>query len=216
MATPKGNRKRNAFSRATLAARQLSPDLEEVPHTTPSADPHIPSSVTRPTIIRRLPSSEFRVPQNRPCPVRQTLLSTVMQTPTRGPSKLIDVLAKPQPDREEDELCQQMSPRPSRPKPFQTPSKASKLEPRRSLSSNDAALPSQLQATGPQPIRTFAINLSPSDGVAATPLKKSRNSFTDSGVAGTRQKTAQESSKLEGAKSIYESLGWDDDTDDLL
>lgn len=216
MATPKGNRMKNVFSRAPLVAREPSPEIGEVPHLISSVQPHIPSSVTRPTTIRRLPSSEFSVPQNPPCLVRQTPLFTVMQTPTRGSLKSIDVLANPQLDREEDELCQDVPPRLPSSKPFQTPNKASRREPRRSLSSTAAASTLQLQAIPPEPIHTSLSKSSPSKGVAATPLKQSRDSFTDSGIAGSYQKTAQESYMLEGSGSIYESLGWDDDTDDLL
>lgn len=216
MATPKGNRRKNVFGRAPILAREPSPVFEEVPHTIPSVEPHIPSSVTRPSAIRRLPDSDFRVPQNRPCPVRQTTLSTVMQTPTRGHSKLVDVLAIPQPDREEDELCQETSPRPPRSKVSLTHDKALKLETRRSLSFTTAASSFQLQATHPKPIQTSALGLTPSIGIAATPLRHLRNSSTESGVAGTYQKEPQESHKVEESKSIYESLGWDADTDDLL
>lgn len=216
MATPKGNRRKNVFSNAPLVANGRSPEFRDIPHTIPSVEPQIPSSVTRPTTIRRLPSSEFRVPQNPICPVRQTLLSSVMQTPTRGPLKSIDALAKPHPDREEDELCREMSPRPLGPKPFQTPRKASKRELRRSISVTAAASLVRPQANPPEPIQTSAIDLSFSTSVAATPLKHVRNNSNDPGVAGDYRKTPRESPTQDGSKTIYDSLGWDDDTDDLL
>jgi len=215
-ATPKGNRRKNVFNSAPLVAKDPSPEVEEVPRTIPSIEPHIPSSVTRPTTLRRSPNSEFRVPRIPICPVRQTPLSSVMQTPTRGPLKSIDALANSQPDREEDELCLEMSPMPPRPKPFQTPRKASKREPRRSLSFTATASSVQPQESPPEPIRTSALDLSLSTGVAATPLKHVRNNLTDSGVAGDLQKTIPEPSTVDGSKTIYDSLGWDDYTDDLL
>jgi len=203
------------FSSAPLVAKDRSHEFREV-RTIPSVEPQIPSSVTRPTTIRRLPSSEFRVPQNLICPVRQTLLSSVMQTPTRGPLKSIDALAKPHPDREEDELCLEMSPRPPRPKPFQTPQKASKRELRRSISFTAAASSVRPQASPPEPIQTSALDLSLSTSVAATPLKHVRNSSNDPGVVGDYRKTPRESPTVDGSRTIYASLGWDDDTDDLL
>lgn len=216
MATPKGNRRKNVFSSTLPVAKDPPPEVKEVLHTIPSIEPHIPSSVTRPTTIRRLPSSDFRVQQDPICPVRQALLSSIMQTPTRGPSKSIDALAKPQPDREEDELCLELSPMPPKPRPFQTPRKVPKHELKRSLSFTATALSVQAQESPPKPVRTSALDSSLSRGVAATPLKHVRNSFTDSGVAGNYQKTTPESSMVEGSKTIYDSLGWDDDTDDLF
>ena len=216
MATPKGNRRKNVFSRAPVVPREPSPDLREVPHAIPPADLHIPSSVTRPTATRRLPRSEFHVPQNPPHPVRRTLLSTVLQTPSRGPSRSIDVLANPQFSREEDELAQEMSPRPQRPRTFHKPREASERESGRSQFITAPVSSVQPRTTLPETTHTSSTLLSPSKGVAATPLKPSRNEPSDSGVAWNCQKILQESHELEGSKTIYESLGWDDDTDDLL
>lgn len=215
MATPKGNRRKNVFNSAPLVAREPSPEIREAPRTVPSVELHIPSSVTRPTTMRRVGSSEFRVPQN-PYPVRQTLLSTVMQTPTRGPFKSIDALAKTQPEQEEDELGKEMSPRPPMSKPFQTPNKASKREPRSSLSFTGAASSVQPQEISPEPIRTLALESSPATGVAATPLKEVRNSSSNSGVVGRYQRTFRDSPTVERSKTIYDALGWEDDADDLL
>lgn len=73
----------------------------------------------------------------------------------------------------------------------------------------------QLQETPPRQIKASSLSLSPSEGVTATPVKCLRNIHTDSGVAGDCQRQHQEVHRLDESRSIYDSLGWDDE-DDLL
>jgi len=139
-----------------------------------------------------------------------------MQTPTRGPTKLVNVMTNLQADQHEDELCQPSSPELPKLRTSRNPGKASKPELQRTLSYISAAQSCELQETPFRLRNAYGPQSPPRNGVKDTPVKRPSNSSTDSGVAVDCGKTLRDSYNRDGTRSIYESLGWDEDADDLL
>ncbi|KAI9875323.1 MAG: hypothetical protein M1830_008632 [Pleopsidium flavum] len=217
MATPKGNRKKNVFSRRPIVARGQSPEVDEAPHPIPpSCDPRIPASVARAAMLPQFPSSEFCIPQSLSHPVRQTPLSAVMQTPTRGTSRLVNVITDVQADRHPDELGQPSSPGLPKRRTSRDPGKASQPELWETPSYTSTTQSSLLHETPLRRTNATGLQSPPRNDVKDTPVRRPRNSRTNSGAAVDCRKTLPDSYNPESSRSIYQSLGWDEDADDLI
>lgn len=199
MATPSANRRRNVFkgehsqSQQSLLTQQ---ELEKIP---PSSCTHVPASSIKASINE--------VVERNSVTLKRCLMPTIEQTPTKGPSKFsqLDVAAKP---KSVDEST------------LMTPSTV--MNARRSASGQDTSQKSEFQ----KPPWTGGVQATPSrkastdpDGhlpkviFEGTPVKQLKP--LSANVLRASYNTALSPASNDGV-SIYKSLGWDDDVDELM
>ncbi|KAL8859416.1 MAG: hypothetical protein Q9178_004094 [Gyalolechia marmorata] len=201
MATPSANRRRDVYATQATQAQKSTVISEEVEEIPPSSCIRVPASSIKP-----LPDPQAKTNSTR---ARECLMSTVEQTPTRGPSKL---------SRSNIRFSANTNPR--KQVIMATPSSAMAA----------GRLISVLNTSGKAAYQLPATHL----GVEETPSRRSstgpkgglpRSSIEDSPVAPLKTvsanvigtSTSLTSSPIpKGDVSIYESLGWDDDVDELM
>ncbi|KAL8939024.1 MAG: hypothetical protein Q9211_002930 [Gyalolechia sp. 1 TL-2023] len=198
MATPSANRRKDVFHRLHSQPPQAPatyPEVEEIP---PSSCMHVPASTTK---ARTDEVAEYGVDM-----VRQRLTPVVEQTPTRGRSKSAHVQFAPE-SRSADESIA-MTASPMRKVNHLVSGQGTRQKPRyqqRLWSTGVWATPSRkTSGTG------FNGNLANSE-VEDTPMKSVSEKFTSGSCTTVWSPTSKE-----GGESIYKSLGWDDDVDELM
>ncbi|KAL8666597.1 MAG: hypothetical protein Q9202_001395 [Teloschistes flavicans] len=196
MSTPAANRRKNVFASQTLQeqnAKLFPAGLDEIPS---SGCAHVPVSAIKPMAEVVLDSDPTH---------RKRFVPTVEQTPTRGPFRHSDINAR-------------VTSRPGLADTDNVPSKQP-LQTASMLALNASNAPqlrirvSNVQSTPSKRVPTGVNSTLSTSGAEATPSKplKSMSGNLDA----PRDVTTSFSSYEEGL-SIYKSLGWDDDVDDLM
>ncbi|KAL8902342.1 MAG: hypothetical protein Q9192_000078 [Flavoplaca navasiana] len=189
MATPSANRHRDVYASQTSQIQKPDVILKEVEEIPPSSCLHVPASTTK-----LLPDlSNAAKPQRYWMP-------TIKQTPTRGPSKFAKLDNIPQPTRNAAESVMI-----GEPSVLETTGKSEFSLPSYFL--DVQGTPSRRASTGPE-------ESAPRSGIESTPVKPLR---TVSANLGARNNNIACSPMPQGRDvSIYQSLGWDDDVDELM
>ena len=199
-ATPSKNRKGNAFALLPqlppLNAKASMEHLEDVP----------PSSVTRiPSATKRVPFTSVDRTTQR---LIDTLLPSIEQTPTRGPSKIlhrgtsssaVTTLAA--------DIVQSSPVGPGLKRPD--------INRMLSASYKPLSWAKDIYKTPTKNRTTYPFDRAEEPVIEATPIQNSSIHKAPSPAMDERQVDAPSSHSMEPQKSIYASLGWDDDVDEL-
>ena len=183
-------------------------ELEAVP---PSSDARIPSSSVRRPAVPKFPNDEPRVPES----VRKPSRPMIEQTPTRRSSGSGRFSFIPHDGNlvEEDELCQSSPELPRLKPPLASFNLPGPILQRTASHLSPAALETH-QQTPSKKLPPAPICAGRGRGIQETPVKASKTIDMHSGAV-----TKYPPSELEPVdmdKSIYESLGWDDEVDELM
>lgn len=218
MATPRGNRQKDLYGGLPASASQSQqeppslPEINEIP----------PSSALRTTISS--------TPRNRVQNSRPTASATIEQTPSRAGSKLasassrfLDMSSSSADHHQKFEQAALPSPTMSllKPKRYALNSLSSHNNTTLTESSSDflASLETPSKPTSQVKLIHTDVDLARQDIIIkSTPISKRLQSDNDTNTP-LRPIQNPESSPSGGTKneiSIYKTLGWDDDIDDLL
>ena len=197
MATPSKNRQWNLFSGLPRLPQPntsaLPEELEDIP----------PSSVSRvPTSTRRAPSTLVKSSTRR---FGDRLLPSVEQTPTRGPSKFLGRPAASSAVMASTAEIPQSSPAGPELKPPNVPSGLS-------ASYRSSTWNTNIHETPTKDRTIYHVDQAEEPDIEATPIKAPLN---DKPLKDALQADPLSSQQQEPEISIYASLGWDDDVDEL-
>lgn len=211
MATPKGNRHKDVFGRPPRLPQSLLAEPEELEAVPPSSEVKVPSSSVRRPAVPKFSNGEPSVPQS----VRKPSRPMVERTPTRrlsGNGRFSFI-----PDGgdlvEEDELCQS-SPELPRHKPSLATLNSLGLISQRTASHFPPAAHEFHQQAPSRKAPTVPVGVERGRGIQETPVKASRTIDICSGAV--PQHLPFGSEPVDTDITIYESLGWDDEIDELL
>ncbi|KAL8712267.1 MAG: hypothetical protein Q9220_003418 [cf. Caloplaca sp. 1 TL-2023] len=202
MATPTANRRRNVLPGKVPQLQALSILDEDSATIPPSSCTHVPASTTKQSV-----DVPMGVGENLP---RKRVAPTIEQTPTRGPSKHSQSILRTQSSSAFDEAGVPMVP-------------ASTLKAKHPPSflntnrNNTDQLPSMTFDVQQTPSRRVSVGTKDSLSrvrVESTPTKTLR-SISGNAIGPTTNITSSPGFH-EGGISIYKSLGWDDDFDELM
>ncbi|KAL8739042.1 MAG: hypothetical protein Q9181_000224 [Wetmoreana brouardii] len=201
MATPSANRRKDVF--ATLPSQVptsaiMPQELEEIP---PSSCTRVPASAIKPPTERIVDSNP------RP---KKRLMPTGDQTPTRGPSKHsnLNIAATPRLGLEGKKVyITNQSSINSRLPP-------SILDSSKSVSEELPPPASGVQGTPSRRRSASRTGILPRAGVEGIPLKPLES--VSGNLMPTSNNVTPSPLSNEGGVSIYKSLGWDDDVDELV
>lgn len=211
MATPKGNRRKDVFGGYPRLPQSSLAELEDVEAVPPSSDLRIPSSSVRRPAVPRFPAEGPRVPPSITRPPRPS----IEQTPSRrssGNGRYSHIIHAGD-LVEEDTLCQS-SPELPRSKPPLTTLKSPRPILQRTASHFSPAAAEVHQQTPSRKAPVVPLGVERGQGVQETPIKASKMNDTLSGAVTQHLPSGLE--PVETERSIYESLGWDDDIDELM
>ncbi|KAH0565575.1 hypothetical protein GP486_001025 [Trichoglossum hirsutum] len=225
MATPKGNRKRNAISMTPPIYQNRSQLLEEHKLNLVPKEEHVPQSITRPFRTLQPPREQLATSQSTEQPLRQTLLPGVQDTPSRVRiregsrifSKNIELTVRPTVD---------FLPPPSfgYQKSDVSHLDFKDLGPRQSQSVKPIAdVTTEGQRTPLMGAAGGSAWAAAEAGVQETPLKGVESNVRTMMDVGVQETPIKETNKTgvslaplkDGGASIYEALGWDE-VDDLV
>ncbi|KAI4229707.1 MAG: hypothetical protein L6R36_000623 [Xanthoria steineri] len=202
MATPSANRRRDVYASQNSRLQKsavISEDVEEIP----------------PSSCLRVPSSTSKLPphlaaKSTSVNARRNLMPTVEQTPTRGPSKFLKVDDMPN-----------ASPSAAKQGMTITSSSAMAAEPQLWMldtnRKNAYQFPSSRLGVQETPSRRSSTGCKGSlsqSGIESTPVKSSES--VSASLAVISNNITSSPMPKGGDVSIYESLGWDDDADELM
>lgn len=197
MATPSNNRHKDVYGGLTRFPRQSIaslPELEEVP---PSSISCVPSSSRKP---RRSP---FLAPDSTRKTDSSALALPVVETPTRGPSKL---WGRPPISTAAIESVADVS---------HPPPLSAALNPPKASNGifTSPQLPLQVHETPSKFRCSHQVERSEDASISATPVKAPPPANK---AADNSPKAVLSPSSQGKEESIYAALGWDDDVDELL
>ncbi|KAL8910786.1 MAG: hypothetical protein Q9171_003965 [Xanthocarpia ochracea] len=201
MATPSANRRRDVYATQAPQAQKSTVIPEEVEEIPPSSCIRVPASSIKP-----LPDPQAKTNSTR---ARECLMSTVEQTPTRGPSKLSKSNIR---FSANENFRKQLI--------MATPSSATATGQSISVLDTSGKAAYQLPATrlGVEETPSRRSSTGPKGGLPRSSIEDSPVAplkTVSANVVGTS--TSFTSSRIpKGDVSIYESLGWDDDVDELV
>ena len=205
MATPKGNRHKNVLGGRPRLPPSLLAESEGLEAVPPSSDAMVPLSSVRRPAVPRFPNGQPSIPRT----LRKLSRPMVEQTPTRRLSGngRFSFIADGGDLVEENELCQ------SSPElPRHKPSLATLNSP--GLISQRTASHKIHQQTPSRKASTIPVGLVGGRGIQDTPVKGSKMIDICSGAV--TQHLSSGSEPVDTNKSIYESLGWDNELDELV
>ncbi|KAL8771184.1 MAG: hypothetical protein Q9209_003355 [Squamulea sp. 1 TL-2023] len=202
MATPSARRRRDVYASQTSRPQKsmvIEEDLDEIP---PSSCIRVPGSLIKPWGELQMTGSSTRPPVH--------LMPTVEQTPTRGPCKFFRSNTMPNAIQHSAKQASTTTPSSATVAGHSSSIPDTGRRPVEKLRSSHLGVhgtPSKTTSTGTRG------NL-PRSGIEDTPTKQLKP--VSANAVATSSKITSSPIPKGGDVSIYESLGWDDDVDELL